>query len=445
MKRVLWIGLLLLAVLVAAGLYLYIQRDKAHKDHGAEGVLLFSVNGLEVYSKDGRLRVGDNDVLIKVKEGNLEGAYFYMPPMPGMGEMRSDVKLIRKGENIYGGRVNLSMAGYWQFIAVLDGKNLKFDLNIPYSSGQQAHAQQNIISLDHEKVRLIGVQSAPVEVVELLQSFSTVGYVTYDLSKVYDITVRSDGWVIDTFSRFEGELIRKGEPLMRVLNPEAKIAQEELRLAEELGRENLQRLAREKLGYLQGGEVITSPVSGVVLEKRVYAGGSVKAGDTAYRIANLSSLWIIAYVPVEYLPSVYRGMKVMVVSQSSKREFFGTVDYIFPEVSKETRSAKVRVRLKDYSGFKINEPLEVYFEMPLGKVLGVPESAVVDTGRRQIVFVEVEHGQYEPREVKLGRRAEGYYEVLSGLKEGEKVVIKGTFLLDSEAQLKGVQVKEHHR
>ncbi len=441
MRKVLPVVLLLLAVLAGVGLYLYLRKDDAHQR--VEGVLLFSVDGVEVYSEDGRLKVGDNNLLIRVKEGSVQSAYFYMPPMPGMGEMRSDVSLKQKGKNLYTGRVNLSMAGYWQFIAVLNGKSVKFDLNIPYGAGQQAQVQQNLISLDHEKASLIGVQTAPVEVIELLESFSTVGYVSYDLSKVYDITVRSDGWVLDTFSRFEGELVQKGEPLMRILSPDVQVAQEELRFAKELQRENLERLAREKLTYLQGGEVITSPTGGVVLEKRVYAGGSVKAGETAYRIVDISSLWVIAYVPVEHLPSVKKGAKVMVIPQSSKRELFGYVDYIFPEVNKETRSARVRIRLKDYSGFKVNEPLEVYFEVPLGKVLAVPESAVVDTGRRQVVFVEVGHGQYEPREVKLGRRAEGYYEVLSGLEEGEKVVVKGTFLLDSEAQLKGVQMKGH--
>ncbi|RME10905.1 MAG: efflux RND transporter periplasmic adaptor subunit, partial [Aquificota bacterium] len=90
-----------------------------------------------------------------------------------------------------------------------------------------------------------------------------------------------------------------------------------------------------------------------------------------------------------------------------------------------------------------------YFERPLGEALAVPESAVVDTGKRQIVFVEKEPGLYEPRRVRVGRRAEGYYEVLEGLREGERVVVRGTFLLDSEAQLRGVygqEVKghEHH-
>ena len=430
---------------LAIFLYLYLRDTKEEHQH-FEGVLLFKVDGVEVYSEEGKLRVGDNVIWIRLPEGkSLEELYFYMPPMPGMGEHRSEISTEKVSKDLYRGKVNLSMAGYWQLVGSVGGQTFKIDVNIPYTAGGVAQEEKGEGSLDlrNKNVDVIGIIAQPVEFIELLQSFSTVGYVSFDQSKVYEITVRSDGWVIDTFNRFEGELVDKGAPLLKILSPEVEIAKEELRLTTEMEAKDLSKLAREKLSYLQKGDVITSPVRGLIVEKRVFPGGSIKAGDTTYKIVDTSNLWVIAEVPIDYLSSVKVGTEVMVVRLGNKREYVGRIDYIFPEINRDSRTARVRIRLKTTVGFRINEPLEVYFEIPLGKVLAVPESAVVDTGRRQVVFVEVEKGVYQPRQVKLGRKAGSYYEVLSGLEEGERVVVKGTFFLDSEAQLKGIDLEKH--
>lgn len=453
MKKSVFLGAFVLTVALFAFFFYTLWHSKKAEDNLPKGyqlTLSLEEEGikLNLYTKDGSLKVGKNHVFVEIKpEKNLESLYFYMPPMPGMGEMREDalLKELRKGR--YEGTVNISMAGSWQVIAQINGKLLKRDISIPFIAQQKAQTKEEGIRVSPEKLQLLGVQTEEVKKVELMESFSSVGYVSYDLSKTYEITLRFDAWVLDTFGRFEGELVSSGTPLMRIMSPETRLAQEELKLAREMGRKELEKAVLERLNYLKAGEVVSSPHSGIILERRVSSGSFLKAGDLAYKIADISRVWVIAEVPQEYARSVKRGMSVM-INPIGGESLFGKVAYIFPEVDKETRTIKVRIDLprKD---LKINQLVEVYFERPLGEVLAVPESALVDTGKRQVVFVEKEQGLYEPRFVKVGRKAESYYEVLEGLKEGERVVVRGTFLLDSEAQLKGIygqEVKghEHH-
>ncbi len=448
---------LLLIILFVGGVFYFMKKPKASQvPQGYEKTLSISQEGIEVevYSKGKRLDVGKNILYILIKPPkDLKELYFYMPPMPGMGEMREDATIKKTSPGLYELQLNISMAGSWQMVAVIDQKVIKRDLSIPFTGEEKMPAQEKkegVISVDVNKLQLIGIQTQEVKREELVESFSTVGYVSYDLSRVYEVTLRGDAWILDTFGRFEGEFIRKGTPLMRVLNPDVNIAREELRLAEELKREDLKRAALQKLSYLKAGDVISSPYSGVIVERKVYEGGFLRAGDTAYKIADISKVWVIAEVPQVYAGSVRKGMRVLVSPVGQEESYEGIVDYIFPEADKMARTIKVRISLPNRGAkLKINQMVDVYFERPLGHVLAVPEDAVVDTGKRKVVFVEREPGLYEPRNVRLGRKAQGYYEVLEGLREGEKVVVRGAFLLDSEAQLKGlygekVKGHEHH-
>ncbi|RME08205.1 MAG: efflux RND transporter periplasmic adaptor subunit, partial [Aquificota bacterium] len=253
MKRWLFLGIsVLIASLTAFFLYLSWKSKKA-EDIAPKGYLLtLSLEGegvvLKLYTRDGSLRVGKNTVFVEIKpEKRLQSLYFYMPPMPGMGEMREDAGLKELKSGRYEGTVDISMAGSWQVIAQVEGKILKRDISIPFTPGQGEQKREEGISVSPEKLQLLGVQTEEVKRVELLQSFSTVGYVSYDLSRTYEITVRSDGWVLDTFGRFEGELINKGTPLMRIMSPEGEIAQAELRLARDMGRKELEKLVLERL------------------------------------------------------------------------------------------------------------------------------------------------------------------------------------------------------
>jgi len=275
-----------------------------------------------------------------------------------------------------------------------------------------------------------------------------VGYVDYNKEKIYDITVRADAWVEKTYGRFEGEYVKKGTPLMKVLSPDVEIAKKEYEFAKKIGDEKLIREALRKLRYLKAGRIVRSPVDGVIVEKKVYEGGYLKEGQTAYRIVDLSTAWVIAEIPLKFSGYVKEGLTAFVTPEGYRGKFKAIVDYIFPEVNKLSRTLRVRLKLDNQElTFKPNMLVDVSFEVPIGEVLAVPESAVIDTGRRQFVFVEMKKGMYMPVQVKLGRKGEGYYEVLHGLKEGQKVVVKGTFLLDAEAQIRGLygkRMQTHH-
>ncbi len=400
-----------------------------------------------ILSSDGKIKTGNNKIEVRVEPPKtIKELYFYMPPMPGMDEMRDAASLEEVEPGVYRGSLKISMDGPWQIRVVFEDTMITKDVFVPLSKatlaggGPASTAHGGHIMVKPDKLQLLGVVTEPVGKRDLVKTFSTVGYISYDLSKIYDITVRADAWVVDTFGRFEGEFVKKGTPLMRVLSPDIQIALDELRLAEKKGDPELIKRAKEKLGYLRIKEVVRSPVSGVILEQKVYEGGYVKEGQTAYRIADISTVWIVAEIPFKQVRYVRKGTVALITPEDDPENLIeGEVDYIFPEADHMAKTVKVRIKAKNRGiTLKPNALVEVLFEVPLGEVLAVPETAVVDTGRRTLVFVEMEPGMYMPVHVKLGRKAEGFYEVKEGLKEGQKVVVKGTFLLDSEAQIRGL-------
>ncbi len=310
---------------------------------------------------------------------------------------------------------------------------------VPLKEAEHSEHKKHIM-VAHHKVQLVGIVTKEVKKQELVKTFSTVGFVEYNREKIVDITVRAEAWVEDTFGRFEGELVEKGTPLMKVLSPDIEVAEREYELAKEKGDPALIESVKRKLEYLKAESVIKTPIDGLILKKLVNEGGYVKEGQTAYRIVDLSEVWIIAEIPYLLFPYVEEGMEVLITPRDNPENLLdGVIDYIFPQADRMARTVKVRVKVKnlDYT-LKPNSLVEILLEKELGASLVVPESAVINTGKRTVVFVETGRGMYEPRHVRLGKKAEGYYQVLHGLKEGEKVVVRGTFLLDSEAQLRGL-------
>lgn len=417
---------------------------------GYKEVITFEEKGVRVtlLSSDGKIKAGNNKIEVRVEpKKSIKELYFYMPPMPGMDEMRDAASLEEIEPGVYRGSLKISMEGPWQIRVVFDDGLVTKDVFVPLSKtslagggGPASSAHGGHIMVRQDKLQLLGVVTEPVQKRDLIKTFATVGYITYDLSKIYDVTVRADAWVTDTYDRFEGEYIKKGTPLMRVLSPDIQIAVEELRLAKEKGDPDLIRKAQEKLEYLKVKEVVRSPANGIIIEKKVFEGGYVKEGQIAYRIADISTVWIVAEVPFRQARYIEEGTLALITPEDNPENMIeGEVDYIFPEANHMAKTIKVRIKAKNKgTTLKPNTLAEVLFEVPIGEVVAVPESAVVDTGKRTLVFVEMEPGMFMPVMVKLGRKAEGFYEVKEGLKEGQKVVVKGTFLLDSEAQIKGL-------
>jgi membrane fusion protein, copper/silver efflux system len=177
-----------------------------------------------------------------------------------------------------------------------------------------------------------------------------------------------------------------------------------------------------------------------MIQKPAVQGKRVEPGEKLFDLVDLSTIWIIADIYAYELPLVMIGQTANItISHFPGKEFSSRIDYIYPALSGETRTAKVRFTVPNPDGrLKPQMFTTVELKIDLGKKLVIPEDAVIDTGTRQVVYVDKGEGYFEPRQVTLGSRANGLVEVLKGLKAGEMVASSANFLIDSEAKLKGV-------
>lgn len=206
-----------------------------------------------------------------------------------------------------------------------------------------------------------------------------------------------------------------------------------------MGLKDYQIAALEKTGQPNIRLAIYTPLSGIVIEKIVLQGQYVNVGDPLFTIADLSSVWVEAEVYESDFPSIKIGQKVDIVSQSyPDRAFTGKVSFIYPFLDPKTRTVKVRVQIAN-PGLMLKPDMfvNVSLKIPLGDALVVPVAAVMDNGKRKVVWVETKPGMFAPRDVKVGARVGDNVQILSGVLRGDKVAASGGYLIDSEAQLKG--------
>jgi len=268
-----------------------------------------------------------------------------------------------------------------------------------------------------------------------------------------------------------GQPVRRGEPLLEVYSPELWAAQQEYieaaRAAQsDEGKSSLAgssaeiaRAARERLalwdisstdidqiartGHPIEAVPIRSPVSGVVVEKSIVEGSPFQTGQVLFRIAALDPIWVIASVPQQDASFVRRGMAATIQDPYRGAPVRGgLVSFVYPSIDSITRTAEVRVEVRNRDG-RLQPGTFVDVELATSslKRLAVPESAVLPTGERYVVFVDLGDGRLAPREVRLGRRAGGYYEVLAGLAPGNIVVTSGNFLVAAESKLRSASQK----
>ena len=265
-----------------------------------------------------------------------------------------------------------------------------------------------------------------------------------------------------------GEPVRRGAPLMQVYSPDLLLAQQEyaavrqmttshgLDSADHAPIDALAAGALQRLRYLglpadelrrleRGGAparlvTVDSPFDGVIVEKMALAGARFMPGELLYRIADNSSMWLIAEIFEQDLANVRVGQIADIVVQAyPDRTFAGRVGFIYPSVGRETRTAKVRIEVANPDGaLKADMYASVVIGAPVGgaEAVAVADSAVIDGGARRIVLIDRGEGRFEPREIRLGAKADGYYEVLEGLAGGERVVVAANFLIDAESNLK---------
>ncbi len=346
---------------------------------------------------------------------------------------------------------------------------------------QEQTEEAPTIEIPPEKQQLIGVKIAEVAVRPLNKVIRTVGLIEYDEKKLSTVNTKFEGWIEKLYVDYSGKYVKKGDPLADIYSPELIATQQEfinLLRWEKQGKESkgqnigmmlsrdadtmieaaAQRLRLWDISEAQikriketGNPIRTltiySPVNGYVIQKMAVRGMKVMPGEKLFDLADLSTLWILADIYESELSFVKPGDRAQIsLSYFPGKEFSSRIDYVYPSISSTTRAAKVRFEIPNYQGkLKPQMYTNVEVKIGLGKKLSIPDDAVIDTGTRQIVYVDKGEGNFEPREVMLGMRAEGMREVLMGLKAGEKIAASATFLVDSEAQLKNVAPLGGHK
>src|SRR5262245_19031558 len=326
-----------------------------------------------------------------------------------------------------------------------DSMNMEY---IPVCEGAAADAPGTVaISLD--RVQRLGVRSEEARERPLSRSVRAFASVQFDERKQFVVAPKYGGWIEKLFVNATGDVVKPGQSLFEVYSTELSVLQQEWRLA---GRSSYAADKLRNLDYpeaemekLRRGEAplrtvtIRSPVAGIVLEKTAVEGMRFGLGEALFRIVDTSTMWVMAEVYEQDLAFVKVGDVARVtVNAWPDQSFEGRVTLIYPSLARESRTARLRIEIANPDG-RLRAGMAAVVEVvtPLdGSRLAIPESAVIDSGRRQVVLIERGEGRYEPRPVKLGARVPGWVQVLAGVKPGEKVVTQATFLIDAESNIR---------
>ena len=330
------------------------------------------------------------------------------------------------------------------------------------------------VEIPTDKQQLIGVRTVQAAIRPLNRVIRTVGRIEYDERKLATANTKIEGWIEKLHVDYTGRYVKKGEPLAEIYSPELVATQQEFlnilrwagqgqsvkdeRTAMLLVKDAQAMLdaAKERLRLWDISDeqikkiettgkpirtlTIYSPVSGYVLQKMAVQGMRVMPGEKLFDVVDLSSVWVVSDIYEYELPLIKVGQTARIsLSYFPGKEFSTRVDYVYPALAGETRTAKVRFTIPNPDGvLKPQMFTNVEIKINLGNRLTVPAEAVIDTGVRQIVYVDKGEGYFEPREVTTGLKVDELVEVTGGIKAGEKVASSANFLIDSEAQLKGV-------
>jgi len=336
-----------------------------------------------------------------------------------------------------------------------------------YADAEPAPATP-LVKLSVDKVQKLGVKTEAVALRDLARTIRAVATVQANERSLRTVTLRFDGWIERLYVNTTGQAVKKGQPLMDVYSPDLIAAQQEYLIARRGvqtlaggGAEveaSMQRLVDSALQRLRNWDIadtelqrltqegktiqyltLRSPANGVVLDKPSIQGKRFTAGEVLYQVADLSQVWLLADVFERDLGQVHIGQLANIqVDAYPDKTFTGKVTFVYPTVNPDTRTAKVRIELANPRGLlkpAMYARVELASSRGKGRVLTVPDSAVLDTGTRQLVLVERGEGRFEPRPVKLGMHGDGYIEVLDGVKAGENVVVSANFLIDAESNL----------
>jgi len=341
---------------------------------------------------------------------------------------------------------------------------------VPVYAGDQLpnHAAADAVQVSPDKQQLIGVEYGTAEYEAAADTIRAAARVTMDETKIVKVQTRLEGWIGRVFTDFTGKYVKKGDALATVYSPEALATQEEYLLALRaqhtmhdgampamaMGNDNLVAAARKRLELwdISGPQIdqvertgkpienltVYAPASGYVTERNAFPKLHVTPDTVLYTLADLSTVWVVADIFEYEAARVRLGQAAtLTLDYLPGRTFYGRVSYILPGVDAASRTLKARIEFANPGG-QLKPDMYAQVEISTGgaRRLMVPESAVLDAGDRQVVYVDLGNGNLQPRPVRAGEHAAGKVEILDGLRAGERIVTSGNFLLDSESQLK---------
>jgi Cu(I)/Ag(I) efflux system membrane fusion protein len=337
---------------------------------------------------------------------------------------------------------------------------------IPVYADGGTDAPSGTVVISPEKVQKLGVRTEPVRLQALSPGVRASATVQVDETRQYAIAPKFEGWVEHLYANQTGMAVRRGQPLLAVYSPQLVAAQNDYRVADTAARKlqdsdpagaatmrrlrdaSLLRLRNWNISDAQlahigrnrsgGNLVITSPANAVVVEKTIVQGARFGAGETILRLADLSTVWLVANVPASSATGISIGQQASFRSQTLPGETFsGQVAFVQPIIDPQTRTLAVRIELPNPTGVLrpgLFGDVTLVLD-PSAAVLTVPRSAVLDSGTRQVVLVQVAEGRFEPRTVVVGQRSGDRIEIREGVREGERVVVSANFLIDAESNL----------
>lgn len=320
------------------------------------------------------------------------------------------------------------------------------------------------IAVSTETRQKLGLKLGVVEKRKLVKTIRTSARIVADETRLYRVAPKVGGWVEKLHVSVTGQAVKKGDPLLTIYSPDMVASEQEYLAALQslknagpegiasasnllsavkarfelwdISREQIERI--EKTGQVEKFLTLTAPAGGWVLEKSVIAGQKISAGDSLLVVADLSTVWGDADIHESDLPYVKVGSPVEIsLPFWPGKSFAGKVSFISPSVSTQTRTIKARLEIVNpESLLKLEMYADARLSEDLGEKLAVPERAVMRTAEKAYVFKDGGSDRLVPVDIKIGPRCDGYFEVLSGLAEGDKVVTAANFLIDSESSLK---------
>jgi Cu(I)/Ag(I) efflux system membrane fusion protein/cobalt-zinc-cadmium efflux system membrane fusion protein len=313
----------------------------------------------------------------------------------------------------------------------------------------------------------IDVKTGAVEYKQVHDEIRTTGNVEVDETRLAEVQVRFTGWIQHVYADATFKQVRKGQPLLTIYSPELVTTESEYLLSKQnrellaqstvpgvaSGASTLLSSAMERLkqwqipereiaeleqtGKIKHELEVDAPVSGYIIERNALPNMYVQPGTKLYSLADLSTVWVYAQVFQNDLGRVSVGNPAdITVDSYPGRVFRGRVSFIWPQLDQTTRTAKVRLEIRNPDlALSIGMFVNILLDVPLGRQLVIPASGVFQTGTRQIAFVDMGEGRFEPRDIEAGTHAGNDVVVSKGLKAGERIVTSANFLIDSESQL----------